>query len=356
LRAQLQETRDRATRNETESARLAAAQQAANDAEAARARLAADNQRLQQQLQAAATAQPATPPATALPANNQIELQRSARPRGPARSRECAPGRRPTRRFVRLPADQAQISEMRAQAARLAEENRALQADKETARRQAAELSSQLEQSRLAVTRLNTEASARTEQNAAAATGPGAETDVGQLRAELSRLQSLQKSAQADHNRLDDEVKRSTIELSRVNRELRIARDQLSQAGIGSVSTMSTAPAAVADAGKIAELTRIINELRADNTRLAEANQQLADTSRQASAAVVGGSAATPPTAPAPAAAAGRIAELNRVISELRADNTRLAEANQQLASRPPPANRDDADRLAAKEAQLAAA
>ena len=84
--------------------------------------------------------------------------------------------------------------DLEAESARLAEENRALQTDKETARRQAAETSSQLEQARQTVTRLTTEAAARTEQSATAATGPGASTDLTQLRAELARIQVVAKA------------------------------------------------------------------------------------------------------------------------------------------------------------------
>lgn len=166
---------------------------------------------------------------------------------------------------------------------------------------------------------------------AAGAAVPLADTSsiaLPQLAAADSRIAKLL----TDNTRLNEEVKRSTIELTNLMRQLRIAQEKL-----GRKET-----AGGTEAGQVAELKRQLEELRARQQRLSEENRRL-------QAAATNTPAASPPEMArlraeiAAARAAQTEAERKMAASEAAAGKERerltaqLAEVQRRTAQSPPP-------------------
>jgi len=77
----------------------------------------------------------------------------------------------------------------------------------------------------------------------------------------------------ADNNRLNDEVRRSTIQLTTLNRQLRTAQDKLAKSG--EAAAPATAPSAEEANVKVVELARQLDEQRAANQKLIDENRRL---------------------------------------------------------------------------------
>lgn len=202
-------------------ATLAAAQTAADLAKAENTRLLAENARL------GAAAAALQQEKTAL----DVRLAAAAKP------------------AASIPADAA----LRAQVDQLQRDAVAVRAEKDAALRQVSELAAQLKAAR---------------ETSAAATLSG---DPAASGASDSRLRSL-----ADDNvRLNSEVKRATVELTSLSRQLRQAQERLAKLGAPAAGAAAS-PVAVDAENKLAELTRTVGELRSANEKLTADNQRLA--------------------------------------------------------------------------------
>jgi TPR repeat protein/chromosome segregation ATPase len=149
------------------------------------------------------------------------------------------------------PADPA----LRAQVEQLQRDATAIRADKEVSLRQVADLTAQLKAAR---------------ETAAAPAPPPAAIPVAAGQPD-NRIRSLSE----DNARLNNEVKRSTTELTTISRQLRQAQDRLAQLG-QPVSGAATVTAPSDSEAKLAELTRTIEELRSANEKLTSENRRLA--------------------------------------------------------------------------------
>ncbi|MBC7367261.1 MAG: SEL1-like repeat protein [Undibacterium sp.] len=147
------------------------------------------------------------------------------------------------------PADPA----LRAQLEQLQRDAIAIRADKESALRQVADLSTELKAAR------------------AISAAPASTVAAPPEGAPDNRLRSLVD----DNARLNTEVKRATTELTTISRQLRQAQDKLSK--LGPPLPGATTAAAPTDAEtSLGELTRAIEELRATNEKLTADNRRLA--------------------------------------------------------------------------------
>jgi hypothetical protein len=202
-------------------ATLAAAQTAADQAKAENTRLLAENARL------VATAATLQQEKTVL----DVRLATAAQP------------------AASVPAEAA----LRAQVEQLQRDAVAVRADKDAALRQVSDLAAQLKAAR---------------ETSSAATLPGDPAAAG---ASDLRLRSL-----ADDNvRLNNEVKRSTVELTSLNRQLRQAQERLAKLGAPPAGAPAS-PAAADAENKLADLTRTVGELRRANEKLTADNLRLA--------------------------------------------------------------------------------
>ena len=186
------------------------------------------------------------------------------------------------------------LESLRAKVDQLTRETGALRTEKDQAQGQITELAAQL-----AAAKANA-AAAVPAVSATASNVPSASDD--------NRLAKLL----ADNNRLNDEVRRSTIQLTTLNRQLRTAQDKLAKAG----ETTAPAGAAIADETKVVDLARQLDELRAANQKLAEENRRLA---------------AASPSAPSDDTAR-LVAQLASAQTELAASRSSQTQAQQALA------------------------
>ncbi len=157
--------------------------------------------------------------------------------------------------------------------------------------RRAEELAKQLEAARAAPA--PTPATA----TAAAEAKPTADLSLSQLADNDARIAKLL----SENTRLNEDVKSSTQELSRLARQLRLAQEQ-------GGTPVAGAPAGPADGARLAELTRELEELRASQEKLTTENRRL--------------------VAAAPAGDTGQTA---RQLVALQADLGRLRAENEQL-------------------------
>jgi chromosome segregation ATPase len=148
-----------------------------------------------------------------------------------------------------VPADAA----LRAQVDQLQRDAVAVRAEKDAALRQVSELAAQLKTAR---------------ETSAAAALPGDPAASGTAE---TRLRSLGD----DNVRLNNEVKRSTVELTSLSRQLRQAQERLAKLGAPPAGAAAS-PAAADAENKLAELTRTVGELRSANEKLKADNQRLA--------------------------------------------------------------------------------
>ena len=207
------------------------------------------------------------------------------------------------------PASDATVASLRRQLDEAARAAVALRSAKEQAEQQATDLAAQLK-------------TARDGAQAAATAPAGAPAASDDQR--VARLQ-------ADNLRLNDEVKRSTIQLSMLDRQLRTMQEKLAQAG----GNPAAAAAASADAGKVADLTRQVEELRTLNERLAADNVRASG----AAAPAPGGADLAPQLAAAQARATKAeqsLTDSEKARGQLTAEKATLEKRVAQLAAAAP--------------------
>ncbi|MSU25005.1 MAG: hypothetical protein EXS32_14455 [Opitutus sp.] len=159
--------------------------------------------------------------------------------------------------------------------------------------------------------------SARDSAASAAVSGPRPAAPGGAATpADDSRLAKLT----ADNVRLNEEVKRSTIQLSNLNRQLREAQGKVAKSG---ESPASGSPPAAGDDRLTADLTRQVGELRAANLKL------LADNNRLQSAGPAKADAASQSAATELANLTQRFATTQAELLKLRTETARLREGSQ---------------------------
>src|SRR5581483_5967303 len=148
----------------------------------------------------------------------------------------------------------------------------------------------------------------------------------------------------ADNARLTEQVKRSTIELAQLNRQLR-----LQDKGAGPGSTAPTVAATPADDPRLGELTQQLASAQSDLANLRAENNRL----KQAAAATTATPAANPAELVAARDAAQRaeraVADASRQRDALAADNAQLQKQVRDLAARPA----TDPDQLASLREQI---
>ncbi len=149
---------------------------------------------------------------------------------------------------------------LRAQFAQLTRDHETLRGQHQQARQQLTELTAQLAAARAPAA---APAVPVRSEVAALATAP-----AGSSSAEANRIAKLI----ADNARLNDEVRRATIRLSTMNRQLRGAHESLAKAGLA-VPLIASNPQ---EQATLADLTREVDELRASQRALAEENRRLA--------------------------------------------------------------------------------
>lgn len=157
-----------------------------------------------------------------------------------------------------VPVD-AETEALRVQIARLAGDHESLRGEHQRARQQLAELTAQLAAA---------PAPAALPAVAARAEAPLVAPVPAGTSAEANRIAKLL----ADNARLNDEVRRATIRLSTMNRQLRGAHESLAKAGLA-VPLIASNPQ---EQATLADLTREVDELRASQRALAEENRRLA--------------------------------------------------------------------------------
>ncbi len=200
---------------------------------------------------------------------------------------------------------------LRAQVEKLTRDSATLRAENDRAQGQIADLAGQLKTAR-----------ASTASAAPAANPPGAAAPSPGDDARVAKLI-------ADNSRLNDEVRRSTIQLSTLNRQLRTAQEKQGKSGDAAPATATPN----ADEPKLADLARQLEELRDANQKLTEENRRLAATPK--------------PTAPA-ADTARLTADLATAQSDLNAFRAAAARAQQNLLEAT-----NARETLAAEKAQL---
>ena len=151
-----------------------------------------------------------------------------------------------------------EFANVRAQIAQLTRDNETLRHEHQQARQQLADVTAQL-----AAAGAPAAASLATVANEVP---PIAPAPAG-TSAEANRIAKLL----ADNARLNDEVRRATIRLSTMNRQLRTAHESLAKAGLAAPLIASNPQ----EQATLAELTREIAELRASQRALADENRRL---------------------------------------------------------------------------------
>ncbi|MDO8544331.1 MAG: LysM peptidoglycan-binding domain-containing protein [Opitutaceae bacterium] len=157
----------------------------------------------------------------------------------------------------------AELEALRMKVEQLSAESAAWRAEKVGLQRQADDLAAQLKAAR------DTPATAAS--TPAAAVADTSSVALNQLAASDARIAKLLN----DNSRLNDEVKRSTIELTNLTRQLRLAQEKAAQSD----------PAAAADDGKVAGLNRQIEQLQAEHKKMLDENRRLAAVSSSKSGA-----------------------------------------------------------------------
>ncbi|MEX2044277.1 MAG: hypothetical protein WD941_02925, partial [Opitutus sp.] len=159
-----------------------------------------------------------------------------------------------------------------------AEAARTDQAEREQLNRQVALLQAAVSDARQTADRLAAEnaalrsAASPTPGDAVAQGGAAPPPDAAASDARIAKLMS-------DNARLNEDVKRATIELSQLGRQLRIAQEKLERGESGG------APAGGADEAKLADLTGQIEQLQSENQRLTADNHRLSTATTVAPAA-----------------------------------------------------------------------
>jgi regulator of replication initiation timing len=151
-----------------------------------------------------------------------------------------------------------EFANLRAQIAQLTRDNETLRNEHQQARQQLADVTAQFAAARAPA--------AASLASVATEASPSTLAPAG-TSAEANRIAKLL----ADNARLNDEVRRATILLSTLNRQLRGAHESLAKAGLA-VPLIAANPQ---EQATLADLTREVAELRASQRALAEENRRL---------------------------------------------------------------------------------